>query len=132
MQKKGGEQNDNHGRGEDKDVKDGKRKMAQGDDDADVIAQIKAGAEQLPLDPMRAQGTRLAGHQGIGAEKHGHEQAEKRHHLIDGKTSLADELDGRVGHDPEGEGSKREADGASMCDDRLHQAHDGDRLTRMQ
>ncbi len=130
VQKKGGEQSDDHGRDEDEDVKHGERKMAQGDDDADVVAQVQAGADQLPLDSVRAQGTRLAAHHRVGAEKYGHEQAEKRHHLIDGKTGLADELDGRVGHDPEGETGKGEADGAKVCDGRLHRVHNGDGLTR--
>ncbi len=47
------EQRDNHGREEDEDVEGGQGEVAQGDDDADIVAEVEGGAEDLRAEFVR-------------------------------------------------------------------------------
>jgi len=88
--------------------------VAEGDDDADVVAEVESGAQDLRAKLVRLERAEIAAPEAAGDHEDGHEEAEEGECLIPGQAGLVDQLDGCVGEDPEGEAGDGEGDGLEM------------------
>jgi hypothetical protein len=82
--------------------------MAQGDYDAEVVDEVKAGAEELAARPLWPEGRRVAANEGVGDEKTGNEEAEESNDLVGREGGAAHHFHDAVGEDPAGEAADGE------------------------
>ena len=126
-QQPGREQSDDDGREEDEDVEKGECEVAERDDDADIVAEVEGGAEELGAELVGFEGSQaLTGESGAdeGVDEHeeGHEEAEEGEDFKGWQVGLIDELDGGVRKDPEGEAGEGEAGRLEMGKGGFHGA----------
>ena len=110
----------NHGRHEDKDVEEAQRQVAQGDDNTEIVAQVEAGAQQLPLWPLGPQRLQIVTPQAANDEQSHDGQAEERKNLVSRQLRAAHHFDACIGEDPAGESSQGKTDSLEIGRSRFH------------
>ena len=110
-EEEGGEEDGDYGGAEDQDVEECQGNVAEGDDDAEIVAEVEAGAQRLLAGRARPQGTEVAAQKGVGEKKDDFCETDKGEDFIAGHAEGAGELETGIGKDPEGVGGESESDG---------------------
>ena len=109
-EEEGREQGDDPGGQEHEDVEERERNVAQGDDDADIVGEVEAGARELTTGPAWPERCEFAARESISRQEEGDEEAEKSDDFVGGKGRAANVFDDAVGKDPAGESADGEQD----------------------
>ena len=124
-------QKDGDDRGkEDQDVEEREREVAKGDDDAEIVGEVEAGAEDLLPRRVRPEMAKGAAADGVGEEEENFEEADDGYGFGGGEVGGGREFEAGVGEYPEGVRGEGEEDGAAggdgICDCRgLARGHEG-------
>jgi hypothetical protein len=88
--------------------------VAEGDNDADVVGKVEAGAEELTARPGRQERREFAARACVGDEEAGDKEAQNADDFVGGEAGPADELNDAVGKDPAGKAADGEKDRAEV------------------